>query len=144
MWKVTAVVAAAHCYYHWIDLTNKQLWRNIVTDSSLALPDVIMAEVVVAADSSWFCGHFPDNPILPGVAQLEMVLAAIARIVGKNLYVARLSRVKFKSLVYPGEGLRIEARARAEVGACTFSIHAGDREVCHGSMILLEKNSENT
>ena len=115
-----------------------------MTSFSAAPPAVITAECVVAADSPWFSGHFPGKPVLPGVAQLEMVAAAIARVSGKNLYVARLGRVKFKSLARPGEGLRIEARAGSETGAFTFSIHAADREVCHGNMILLEKNSENT
>jgi len=105
---------------------------------------VVTAECAVPADSPWFSGHFPGNPVLPGVAQLEMVVAAIARISGKNLYAARLGRVKFKSLARPGESLRIEARTGAEAGAFAFSIHAGDREVCCGNMILLEKNSENT
>ena len=114
----------------------------IVTDFSAAPPVVVTAECAVLADSPWFSGHFPGNPILPGVAQLEMVMAALARVSGKNLYVARLGRVKFKSVVCPGENLRIEARAGAETGAFTFSIHADDREVCYGNMILLEKNSE--
>jgi len=104
---------------------------------------VITAEIVVPTDSPWFSGHFPGNPILPGIAQLEMVATAIARNLGKNLYVTRLGRVKFKSLVHPDERLRIEARAGAEAGAFAFSIHASDREVCSGTMILSEK-TENT
>ena len=113
-----------------------------MTDPSAA--PLITVETSIPADSPWFSGHFPGNPILPGVAQLEMVAAAIVRISGKNLYVTRLGRVKFKSLVYPGESLRIKAWPRAETGAFTFSIHAGEREVCHGNIILSEKNSENT
>jgi 3-hydroxymyristoyl/3-hydroxydecanoyl-(acyl carrier protein) dehydratase len=105
---------------------------------------VITVDTAVPADSPWFSGHFPGNPILPGIAQLEMVAAAIAQSSGKNLYVTRLGRVKFKALVHPDERLRIEARAKAEVGTFAFSIHAGDSEVCSGTMILSEKNKENT
>jgi 3-hydroxymyristoyl/3-hydroxydecanoyl-(acyl carrier protein) dehydratase len=115
-----------------------------VTDSSPAPPAIITAECVVPIDSLWFSGHFPGNPILPGVAQLEMAATTIARSYGKNLYVARLSRVKFKSLAHPGEALLIEAWPGAEAGAFTFSIRAGEREVCRGNMILSEKNGENT
>jgi len=105
-------------------------------------PAVITTEIAVPADSQWFSGHFPGNPILPGVAQLEMVAAVIARSLGKNLYVTRLGRVKFKSFVHPDELLRIEARAGAEAGAFAFSIHASDREVCSGTMILSEKSAK--
>ena len=110
-----------------------------MTDSLSALPAVITIECAASADSPWFSGHFPGNPIFPGVAQLEMVAAAVARFAGKNLYVTRVGRVKFKSVVRPGECLRIEARAGAEAGAFTFSIRAGDRDVCSGNMILSEK-----
>ena len=103
------------------------------------MASVIEREFTVPADSPWFSGHFPGNPILPGVAQLEMVAAAIGESSGKNLYVARLGRVKFKNLVRPGERLCIAARPSAEPGAFTFSIHAGDKEVCSGNMILSEK-----
>ena len=103
------------------------------------MASVIEREFTVPADSPWFSGHFPGNPILPGVAQLEMVAAAIGESSGKNLYVARLGRVKFKNLVRPGERLRIAARPATEPGAFTFSIHAGDKEVCSGNMILSEK-----
>jgi len=115
-----------------------------MSDSSPPQPLVITAETTVPADSPWFSGHFPGNPILPGVAQLEMAVEAIARMSGKNLYVTRLGRVKFKAFVRPGERLRLDARAGDEAGAFAFSIHAGEREVCSGNMILLEKNSENT
>jgi 3-hydroxymyristoyl/3-hydroxydecanoyl-(acyl carrier protein) dehydratase len=118
----------------------------MVTNSSPLQPSVIETEFTVPADSPWFSGHFPDNPILPGVAQLEMVVAAITGISGKNLYVSRLGRVKFKNLVRPGERLRLQARPTGGLaqgpGAFTFSIHAGDKEVCSGNMILSEKSGQ--
>ncbi|HBT96231.1 MAG TPA: hypothetical protein DEB25_00545 [Desulfobulbaceae bacterium] len=116
--------------------------NNTVAESSDTPWPVITEETAVPADSPWFSGHFPGNPILPGVAQLEMVAAAIARNSGKNLYVTRLGRVKFKALVHPDERLRIEARAEGETGAFVFSIHAGGREVCSGTMILSEKTAK--
>ena len=111
-------------------------WEDIVTDFSTVPLVAITTEITVPADSMWFSGHFPGNPILPGVAQLEMVARAIGRNYGKNLYVTRLGRVKFKSLAHPGENLRIEARPATEDGAFTFSIHAEAREICHGNMTL--------
>jgi 3-hydroxymyristoyl/3-hydroxydecanoyl-(acyl carrier protein) dehydratase len=127
-----------------VGISDKIIVDKIVTNISSALPAaaVIEREFTIPADSPWFSGHFPDNPILPGVAQLEMVAAAIAGISSKNLYVSRLSRVKFKNLVRPGERLRIEARPAAEPDAFIFSIHAGDKEVCSGNMILSEKERQ--
>ena len=35
------------------------------------------AAAAVPGDSAWYAGHFPDNPILPGIAILAMVEEAI-------------------------------------------------------------------
>ncbi len=37
----------------------------------------ISAGIHVSSDSPWFDGHFPGEPILPGVAQIGMVLDVI-------------------------------------------------------------------
>ncbi|MDR3089478.1 MAG: hypothetical protein LBU39_06635 [Desulfobulbaceae bacterium] len=107
-----------------------------------ATPAVIESEWLVPADSIWFSGHFPDNPIVPGVAQVEMAARAIAGCSGKNLYVSRLSRVKFKALVRPGERLHMTARPTGAAGEFSFSISADDRDVCSGIIILSEKECE--
>ena len=39
--------------------------------------DRITASACVPADSVWYAGHFPGNPILPGIAILALVEEAI-------------------------------------------------------------------
>ena len=63
----------------------------------------------------WFRGHFPDLPILPGVAQLLLVERALREFASEDpLVAARFSagptnvkNLKFKAITHPGMRLRL-------------------------------------
>ncbi len=105
------------------------------TDNTLA------AQVMVGESSPWFSGHFPDNPILPGIAQLHMTAEVIALSRQENLCIKRLSRVKFKRIVRPGERLEIHASATETKNQYTFRITSEGQDVCSGSMFLTVKTA---
>ena len=56
--------------------------------------------------SPWFSGHFPDAPILPGIAILSMVTDAITHHEsekGKKIRIASIRGVRFRLPVRPDE-----------------------------------------
>ncbi len=59
--------------------------------------------VILALDSSHpiFEGHFPGNPILPGVCQVEIVREIAEEILGLELLLSQASQVKYLSLINP-------------------------------------------
>jgi 3-hydroxyacyl-[acyl-carrier-protein] dehydratase len=74
----------------------------------------------VRADEPHFAGHFPGNPVLPGVLVIEAmaqaggVLSHISNgdVEPKPLYfLARVEDARFRRPVVPGETLRIEVSA---------------------------------
>ncbi|MCL2144257.1 MAG: hypothetical protein FWH43_01990 [Endomicrobia bacterium] len=48
-----------------------------------------------------FEGHFPGAPLLPGIAQIEIALFCISRILGKNVCIAEIKKAKFANPVLP-------------------------------------------
>jgi len=65
----------------------------------------------VPADSPWFSGHFPGEPILPGIALVHIVRQAIAQETqkkGEQLQFHALRRVRFTQPVRPGEVLSVK------------------------------------
>jgi 3-hydroxyacyl-[acyl-carrier-protein] dehydratase len=48
-----------------------------------------------------FQGHFPGNPILPGVCQVEMVREVAEEITGMKLSLTQAGHVKYLNLVNP-------------------------------------------
>ncbi|HJW14656.1 MAG TPA: 3-hydroxyacyl-ACP dehydratase FabZ [Thermoanaerobaculia bacterium] len=71
----------------------------------------------VTFNEEFFQGHFPGNPVMPGVLILEaMAQVAAIGLFGvvpehekKLLYLSGIDRCKFRRPVVPGDQLRIEA-----------------------------------
>ncbi|HKF42978.1 MAG TPA: 3-hydroxyacyl-ACP dehydratase FabZ [Thermoanaerobaculia bacterium] len=71
----------------------------------------------VTYNEEFFQGHFPGNPVMPGVLILEaMAQVAAIGLFGvvpdhekKLLYLSGVDRCKFRRPVLPGDQLRIEA-----------------------------------
>ena len=66
-------------------------------------------------DESFFAGHFPDEPVMPGVLIVEALAQTGAVSVlslpenkGKTAYFAGINSCKFKRKVVPGDRLRLE------------------------------------
>lgn len=104
--------------------------------------DEITAQVTTDAQSSWFAGHFPDNPVLPGIAQLKMVADLISAATADDLQMTGLSRIKFRKIVRPGELLAIHATVGKLKDQYAFRITSsiGDEEVCSGMMLFAKKD----
>lgn len=97
---------------------------------------IITASVTADKDSPWFSGHFPNNPILPGIAQLGMVVDLISKPKEGSLSITGLSRVKFRKLIRPGDQLDIEVTRISSENHCIFKITSGNEDVCSGKMFF--------
>ena len=73
-----------------------------------ATPDSLVAEVVFPLDGEWFAGHFPDFPVLPGVAQLFYLRRFARRVFTDFPDAGFYRRIKFRRLVRPNERVRLE------------------------------------
>lgn len=48
-----------------------------------------------------FKGHFPDNPIMPGVCMIQIIKELSEKITQNNLMIQTLSNVKFMAIINP-------------------------------------------
>ncbi len=71
---------------------------------------------VICDENSWyFKGHFPGNPVMPGVLQVEAAAQVGATALlskpehrGKTGYFTGIDKVKFREMIKPGDELHIE------------------------------------
>ena len=68
------------------------------------------ATIEVPSGGAWFDGHFPGRPILPGVAELALILEALAREARRPVCIQGIAFARLRQLVFPGDRLDLEAR----------------------------------
>jgi len=96
----------------------------------------------VTANEPQFTGHFPGNPIFPGVLQVEALaqVGAVAMLSlpenkGKLALFAGIDEVRFKRPVTPGDTLRLEVEIltlRRGIGKGNGTITVDGQVVCSG------------
>lgn len=97
----------------------------------------ISTEIHIPSDSPWFNGHFPGEPILPGVAQIGMVFDAIRKAHNQDLMISGVRRVRFKRMIRPDDWLKIIATPlNKKMDAYSFQILIQDEAVCSGVMTI--------
>lgn len=69
----------------------------------------------VTYDEPFFAGHFPGEPVMPGVLQIEacaqvgaVAILSLEENKGKTAYFGAVSQARFKRKVVPGDKLRME------------------------------------
>lgn len=94
-------------------------------------------DVYIAPDHPAFAGHFPGQPLLPGVSLLAEVLEAVLREPALAARVGpspRLGVVKFLAPVRPGATLSFTFDVSEK--ALRFEVRSGDRVAASGHFEL--------
>jgi len=121
---------------------------NLIVEIHSGRENDIEASCFVPADSPWFEGHFPGEPILPGIAIVHTVEQAILKDIQKNnerVVLDELRRIRFVQPVRPGEELKITVLREDTGGEILFSFKVINKEniVCSGLIIGKKINKDN-
>jgi 3-hydroxyacyl-[acyl-carrier-protein] dehydratase len=102
----------------------------------------IVARYRVTGDEPFLAGHFPGNPVFPGVIQLEAIaqtgaiaLLSDARYADKLPLFGGVEDVRFRRIVRPGDELVLSMeleRLSARGGWGRGTAHVEDAECCRG------------
>lgn len=100
-----------------------------------------------AASEPFFRGHFPGDPLVPGVLMAE-ALAQTAGLAagqpGRTFHLSAIRGMKFLAPVRPDTELQLFARKTATVGTLLqfeVTARAGEQSVAEGMLILAEASS---
>ena len=101
----------------------------------------------VTANEYYFQGHFPTEPVMPGVLIIESLAQAGAvallskdEFKGKIAYFAGINNAKFKRKVVPGDTLRLEVeltKIRGKAGVGYGIAYVEDKKVCEGELTFM-------
>jgi 3-hydroxymyristoyl/3-hydroxydecanoyl-(acyl carrier protein) dehydratase len=111
------------------------MWYECLFDDQ-GEADQFKAHIRVPPESPWFDGHFPDMPLLPGVAQLGMAHDLLIRILGAWRPVTQISRVRFKQMIRPDQALLLTVKIGTEDASHSFRISGENGLICSGQIKL--------
>ena len=94
----------------------------------------------------YFKGHFPQNPIMPGVLMLEAIAqaGAIAVLIlpenkGKLALFAGIDKARFKKIVRPGDKLEIEVEItdfKRNIGKARGTVRVSGDVACYSEAMF--------
>jgi 3-hydroxyacyl-[acyl-carrier-protein] dehydratase len=93
--------------------------------------ETIITEKMIPADLDIFGGHYPGNPIMPGVLLCEAIFQSGALLMGKMMknqesepqlipVLTRISNAKFKRNVLPGNTVQITVQLKESISSVSF------------------------
>jgi 3-hydroxyacyl-[acyl-carrier-protein] dehydratase len=96
-------------------------------------------------EDEFFCrGHFPGNPIVPGVILCEIMAQSCSCLMLDDLpghlpVFRGIDEVKFKQSVHPGDLCETICRVdekKAGIYFCSASLHVGGKLCCRGKLTI--------
>jgi len=88
------------------------------------------------ADLAAFRGHFPGNPILPGVVQVDWAIRFGVQAFGDLGRFRGIDHLKFQDLVRPGEVLELKLSFDPGHGRLRFRFQAGSAKKSSGVVLF--------
>ena len=121
-------------------LTTKQIMEIIPHRQPFLLIDTVeelesgmraVAKKCVSYNEPFFGGHFPNEPVMPGVLIIEalaqtgaVAILSVEENRGKTAYFAGINSAKFKRKVVPGDVLILETEIIKQKGpSASFTFH---------------------
>lgn len=105
---------------------------------------IVRGRKVVREDEYYFPGHFPGNPVMPGVIMVEtmaqlggVLILSLPAFKGKTAYFASLDGVRFRRKIRPGETADIEVAIQKIKGPVVVGqgkLSVGGELACEGKI----------
>ena len=94
-----------------------------------------------------FNGHFPDNPVMPGVLIVEalaqtgaVALLSMPEFKGKTAYFGGIRQAKFRKVIRPGDTLRLEVtldKIRNNIGTGNAEATLDGKKCCSAELTFM-------
>ena len=98
----------------------------------------------VSMNEPYFTGHFPGNPVMPGVLIIEalaqvgaVAMLSMPEIAGKTAYFAGIDKARFRQKVVPGDVLMLETsiiKVKGPIGIGKAVATVDGKKVCEAEL----------
>lgn len=78
------------------------LLKDFYTINHLAFAEnIATANITINKDHEVFKGHFPGNPVTPGVCMMQIIKELTEQVVNEKLFMQSSNNVKFMAIINP-------------------------------------------
>lgn len=70
------------------------------------------ARINILSNHEIFKGHFPDNPVLPGVVSIQIISDFFAHITSQNYFLSEASNVKFLKIILVQNNVQLSVKVK--------------------------------
>ena len=105
----------------------------------------------VTINEEFFQGHFPGNPLMPGVLIIESLAQAASILIlksekfkGKTAYLGEIRKAKFRKVVRPGDVLKLHVamkKVRSNMGIVDCHADVGDKTACSCELVFIVEDA---
>lgn len=116
-------------------VTSQRITRKVLQEkprSAAPIPPDYARQIVeksfyIEASQAVFKGHFPGNPILPGVLILGLLKSMLAEHFDSPLRISQIKRQKFSRPVLPGHKVHVQL--------CNLDIHGEQVDIVYNASV---------
>ena len=129
-------------------LPHREPMLLVTSVEELSPGENIRAAFFVSPEMDIFRGHFPEEPILPGVYSIECMAQAVdillmstVRYAGKTPLLLGVDKVSFRKKILPGDTLEIRANIISEqkekaIVTCAAEIYVHQERAANGDITI--------
>lgn len=117
---------------------NPNLWPTLSLKAQSAVAATYSMHITPSL--RWFDGHFPDQPVLPGVTQTHWACLLSQDVFSLTGEITEIKKLKFKSPVLPDQHLTLELRYRQDRQQVTFEYSDEQNALSSGILQFAEPN----
>ena len=99
--------------------------------------EAFSADLTFVRDGSYFQGHFPGIPILPGVVQMHFAAYFIKKFWRVDVSASSLKRVKFSKIIFPSTTVKLSIRRNEQGFIYSFG------ENFSSGIFVVDKDNDN-
>ncbi|MBI3017078.1 MAG: 3-hydroxyacyl-ACP dehydratase FabZ [Deltaproteobacteria bacterium] len=115
--------------------------EKVIPGSASPIGDKIIGYKAVTQNEPYFNGHFPGQPVMPGVLILEALAQTAALLIFYHIpnakenyyfYLAGIDEAKFRHPVFPGSLLQLEVEIK-KIRSLKFCVAEAKAFLAHGT-----------
>ena len=99
--------------------------------------DEVLLRLDVAPDLAWVRGHFPGQPVLPGIIQVHWAAEVASALFNLDGPPRHIKRLKFSNVVVPPRTVELVLTRHGE-REIQFTMRSADRQHAQGRLVFPE------